>query len=86
LFILSVALCNFSYEDTLKLCLEKGYSNEAIVNLLYDIHGLNISLRTLKRDLQRLGLRRRVAVTAEHLRSAENAIAAELRGPGIVYV
>ena len=38
---------------------ERGYSYRLILCFLFAIHGVNTSLRTLKRHLQRLNLRRR---------------------------
>ena len=51
-----------------------GYEYKLIVCFLHFKHGVNISLRQLKRVLRRLGLRRRVRVTATLLSVAMQLI------------
>jgi len=51
-----------SFVDTVKLLEEyfhRGYHHQAIVDLLEKLHGVRMHVRTLKRRLKALGLRRK---------------------------
>ena len=45
----------------------EGYSYKSIVRFLEEVHGIFISVSTLKRILRTLGLRRRTQVTSTHI-------------------
>ena len=46
-------------ERLIELYFKAGYSYKLILCFLVGLHGINISLRTLKRHLRRLGFKRR---------------------------
>ena len=58
----------------------EGHSYKVILQFLSVHHGVNISLRTLKRRLRDMALKRHMQ---SPLIDVWNAIVAELRGPGI---
>ncbi len=60
-------------EQLIELYFRHGYQYGLILRFLYYVQ-VTISLRQLKRILSRRGLRRRVTVTASHLRRVEHAI------------
>lgn len=60
----------------------QSYSNKDILSLLASVHGIIISLPTLKKILKRLGLKRRVPVTDELLENCIEAIEKELSESG----
>ena len=62
---------------------EKGYHYEKIIIFLSKFHGINISLRTLKRRLQSYGLSRKGMNVDEEL--VRRRMQQELDGPGCLY-
>ena len=67
--------------DTFKLLEEyfhQGYPNQAIVDLLEKLHGVRMHVRTLKRRLKALGLRRKEGDCDEDL--LRNLIKQEMQG------
>jgi arginine repressor len=69
----------------LKYYFRKGYVYQDIVDNLKQYHSMDISLRTLKRDLNKLGLRRRKEVTSDVLYATNAVVASELQGPGYIF-
>lgn len=69
-------------DDIIKFYFHKGYQYEDIVIRLAESHNMQVSVRTLKRHLHRLGLRRKPEVTTALLNRASNVVDSELRGPG----
>ena len=48
-----------SLEELIRVYFSEGYAYRLILCFLVGVHGITISLRTLKRELRKLGLRRR---------------------------
>ena len=63
-----------SREDLIKRYFHSGYSYSLIACFLHFIHGITISLRQLKRILNRLNLKRRYPVTLDNIKRAESLI------------
>ena len=60
----------------------QSYTNKEIVSLLATIHGIFLSVRSLKMTLRRLNLRRRVQITDDLLQNTLEAIEKELSESG----
>ncbi|XP_055051829.2 uncharacterized protein [Misgurnus anguillicaudatus] len=72
--------------DILNQCVQyfnEGHSYAVIVDMMSSLHGVNISLRTLKSKLNEAGLYRRKDYSSPN--SVCNAIRLELRGPGQLF-
>ena len=63
-----------SKESLVSLYFSAGHKYEIIRQFLHNIHGIDISLRQLKRVLKRLGLRRRLPGSAGNLRHISRLI------------
>lgn len=61
----------------------EGHSYNVIVDMMSSLHGINISLRTLKSILSQAGLYRRKNYSSPN--AVINAIRLELRGPGHLF-
>ena len=74
---------NGSGRDALvRMYFKQGYSYKNIVLMLTTLHGVRISLRTLKRILNRLKLKKRVAISEELTRSVIEAVRKETTESG----
>lgn len=69
-------------EHLVRAYFEHEYSNLDIVLCLASSHGVYISIRTVKRILKRLGLRRRVPCTEDIVKEAYEEIESQLRSSG----
>nr|XP_023666802.1 uncharacterized protein LOC111843432 [Paramormyrops kingsleyae] len=72
--------------DVLHCCIgyfNAGHSYDVIVDMMYSLHGVNISLRCLKTKLKEAGLYRRKDYSSTN--TVRSAIRLELRGPGQLF-
>ena len=56
-------------DDLLKAYFLRGYRYRVILCFLFGLHGIKMSLSTLKRKLKKLGLSRRSGCSDTHLRN-----------------
>lgn len=69
-------------DSLIKAYFKQGYRNKEIVSFLFICHGIVVCVRTVKRVLKRLNLKRKILCDDHQATEALNAIATELKTSG----